>query len=191
MNFHDRLRRLGFSSYADYLKSAHWKSFCKKHKKRECFCCGERRSAWSVEDWERHQAANSVELERMIEAESDATYSPDCVLEVHHITYDRLGWERAEDVVTVCDICHLQIHTLAKYGDAHLSDAHIALRERKLANRKRCEEARVNCNCYFNDDLQVDFICDWCSKQTKSFAQCADEIVNEMIKKQAAKRAMA
>lgn len=31
-------------------------------------------------------------------------------LEVHHITYERLGRERDEDLVTVCVRCHNDIH---------------------------------------------------------------------------------
>jgi len=143
MKFFERLRQLGFSSYGEYLKSPHWKAFCRQHKQRECFCCAQRRSAWSVEDWERHQTANSVELERMIQAESDADYSPDCVLDVHHITYERLGCERAEDVVTVCDICHSQIHSLAKHGGVPLREAHLVIRARKSVNRNRRDESEL------------------------------------------------
>lgn len=57
-------------------------------------------------------------------------------LEVHHITYDRLGRERPTDVVTVCDKCHKEIHRMTKRG-CNLDQAHISLykllRLRRLA----------------------------------------------------------
>jgi 5-methylcytosine-specific restriction endonuclease McrA len=36
--------------------------------------------------------------------------SGDPVLEVHHLTYDRLGRERLEDLVTLCQRCHSTRH---------------------------------------------------------------------------------
>lgn len=32
------------------------------------------------------------------------------VLHVHHLTYERWGNERAEDVMALCEICHEEIH---------------------------------------------------------------------------------
>lgn len=46
-------------------------------------------------------------------------------LQVHHITYDRLGRERASDVVTVCGGCHSSIHKAVK-GGASLDNAHFS-----------------------------------------------------------------
>ena len=31
-------------------------------------------------------------------------------LNVHHITYDRLGYEEMDDLVTLCKICHAKLH---------------------------------------------------------------------------------
>lgn len=44
-------------------------------------------------------------------------------LQVHHKTYKNLGKEIPDDVVTVCDKCHVDIHELARNG-IHLSEAH-------------------------------------------------------------------
>lgn len=50
-------------------------------------------------------------------------------LQVHHITYDRLGEELPADVVTVCDGCHICIHELPKSGTP-LEKAHLIHRDR-------------------------------------------------------------
>lgn len=34
-------------------------------------------------------------------------------LQVHHLTYERLGVEKLEDVVTLCDRCHKAAHDVA------------------------------------------------------------------------------
>lgn len=31
-------------------------------------------------------------------------------LQAHHLTYDRLGYEKLTDLITVCTICHNKIH---------------------------------------------------------------------------------
>jgi len=33
-------------------------------------------------------------------------------LEVHHLTYERLGRERIDDLITLCKTCHKQAHEL-------------------------------------------------------------------------------
>jgi len=37
-------------------------------------------------------------------------------LQLHHITYERLGHERLEDVVAICDSCHEEVHDLHNSG---------------------------------------------------------------------------
>lgn len=32
-------------------------------------------------------------------------------LEVHHVTYRNVGWEKLEDCVTLCDTCHTKVHS--------------------------------------------------------------------------------
>ncbi len=49
------------------------------------------------------------------------------VLCLHHLTYDRLGSELPDDVVTLCKGCHEDAHTLARLGTA-LCVAHTVLR---------------------------------------------------------------
>lgn len=45
---------------------------------------------------------------------------------VHHINYDNIGAERADDVVSVCNICHFKIHKhLEKQKSVPLEEAHI------------------------------------------------------------------
>jgi hypothetical protein len=43
---------------------------------------------------------------------------------VHHCTYERLGEELPQDVVTVCDSCHVKIHK----SNAKLENAHWAIK---------------------------------------------------------------
>jgi hypothetical protein len=50
-------------------------------------------------------------------------------LQVHHITYERIGDELPKDVVTVCDKCHEVIHELADRGVAKLMHAHFVRRK--------------------------------------------------------------
>ena len=63
-------------------------------------------------------------------------------LNVHHITYERLGEELPCDVVTVCDRCHVEIHGMAKSGHS-LERAHIALR--KIIDEKRERRDKGGC----------------------------------------------
>ncbi len=46
-------------------------------------------------------------------------------LQVHHITYVRMGHELPTDVVTVCSACHLAIHKIIKEKRAPFIEAHI------------------------------------------------------------------
>lgn len=43
----------------------------------------------------------------------------DVPLEVHHLTYQRLGKERPSDVVSLCRICHQSLHDKAKLLHPH------------------------------------------------------------------------
>jgi hypothetical protein len=71
-------RSLGFASYADYLKSDHWKAFRKRYMKsgrpRLCLACGHGR------------------------------------IQLHHLTYNRIGNERLEDLIPLCGDCHRKVH---------------------------------------------------------------------------------
>ena len=50
-------------------------------------------------------------------------------LHVHHITYDRLGSEAPEDLVSLCRNCHAVVHDMVRLGSRDLKDAHINLRD--------------------------------------------------------------
>ncbi len=52
------------------------------------------------------------------------------ILQLHHVTYDRLGCELPIDVVTVCIPCHVAIHVIAKSG-VPLIGAHLIARNAK------------------------------------------------------------
>jgi len=56
-------------------------------------------------------------------------------LQIHHITYDRLGEELPFDVVTVCGTCHIAIHEIASNGTP-LNRAHIVYKQKKNSRRK-------------------------------------------------------
>ena len=49
-------------------------------------------------------------------------------LQLHHVTYDRLGRERPGDVVTLCGRCHKACHVLIRRRRATLADAHEKVR---------------------------------------------------------------
>lgn len=61
-------------------------------------------------------------------------------LELHHRTYNRLGYERVSDVVGLCRSCHAKTHTFSKAKRSHsLQTAHRASRSisvRKLPPRR-------------------------------------------------------
>mgnify|MGYP001618646519 CR=1 FL=1 len=65
------------------------------------------------------------------------------ILQVHHINYDRLGDERPDDVVTLCNSCHEAIHDIVRDGIS-LETAHetykAPVRERKPTLHKPRQE---------------------------------------------------
>lgn len=83
------LRELGFASYADYLRSPHWRRFRLEYKR--------------VRSW---RCAVCQEKDR---------------LELHHVTYERLGNEQLDDVRPLCQACHAVVHQLEAEGRAGLN----------------------------------------------------------------------
>jgi len=87
MKFQQRLEKLGFSSYAEYLRSPHWKAMREKYiatskykgrkLRNKCAICGTREN-----------------------------------LDLHHTTYLRLGWESLKDLIFLCRTHHYQLHQL-------------------------------------------------------------------------------
>jgi len=101
--FWERLRELGYSDYAEYLRSDHWRSLRRERLigSRSCEVC--RRDGDSFQ------------------------------LYVHHSTYARLGQEALEDLLVVCKQCHDDIHQLEGTRDmwndrVSLENAHVELR---------------------------------------------------------------
>lgn len=62
-----------------------------------------RSPAWA----EMREARLKFDGRRCVDCREDGTASR---LEVHHLTYDRLGHERIEDLVTLCNCCHSREH---------------------------------------------------------------------------------
>lgn len=76
-------------------------------------------------------------------------------LQVHHVTYERLGRERLTDLLTLCDPCHRSEHGRdpdnapampSAYYDCLFTD-----RQRMLAEQERiAEEAGIDITAYLN-----------------------------------------
>jgi hypothetical protein len=43
--------------------------------------------------------------------------TPEAPLDVHHLTYERLGEERAEDLIALCRYCHARWHRDERFPD--------------------------------------------------------------------------
>ena len=85
----DKAKQLGFVGYQDYLKNSfYWHNFKKEYLKEVCAGCHGRRYKGPVK-W----------------------------MEMHHLTYDRLGSEQPEDCVTLCTFCHEQASQLVWSGE--------------------------------------------------------------------------
>lgn len=81
-NFSQKISSLGFKSYDEYLVSPHWQDF-----KKRFYSSSRRKSCLCCE-------------------------LPNFEVELHHITYARLGKERLSDVIPVCRYHHEIIHQL-------------------------------------------------------------------------------
>ncbi|KKM14548.1 hypothetical protein LCGC14_1705040 [marine sediment metagenome] len=82
-NFYRVLGKLGFKSYADYLRGEHWAEFKERYYKtkqtrKRCVVC---RITWR-----------------------------EAVMHLHHTNYMQMGHESLGDVVPVCSLCHERIH---------------------------------------------------------------------------------
>lgn len=67
--------------YREYIKSKEWKAKAKAAKRRVNYCC-----------------------------EKCGNLKPEHLLHAHHLTYERLGKEREEDVMVLCANCHARAH---------------------------------------------------------------------------------
>jgi hypothetical protein len=96
MRFAERLASLGFSSYADYLRSGHWQSFKARYKasgqSMRCKVCHGK------------------------------------PIQLHHCTYARLGAERFQDVMALCDLHHGLVHEWLKERHLSVANSHQAVK---------------------------------------------------------------
>lgn len=84
-----RLRRIGLTSYKDYLASERWTSMRKR---------------WYASPQYKGAVCSTVDC--------DTKHG----LALHHMTYERLGKEDVADLVLVCADCHKTIHMIEKTG---------------------------------------------------------------------------
>jgi len=78
-------------SYQDYLQSDHWKNIRRRKIDMVHGCCEGTVTDNSGYKWGCHRTN---------------------ALEVHHLTYERLGRERLSDLMVLCPICHRHTHRL-------------------------------------------------------------------------------
>jgi hypothetical protein len=108
-----RLRRLGFSSYAEYLGSELWET---------------NRQRWFLE----HQDTLTCYL---CASQSN--------IQLHHRNYSRVGAERTDDLVPLCSGCHLKVHRFVDAGECNLEHAHEYLRKLDDAGIVRNTPTRI------------------------------------------------
>lgn len=58
-------------------------------------------------------------------------------VQLHHMTYVRLGRERLDDLVSLCARCHTMVHILIRRGDATLTLHNIVSGERASTYRRQ------------------------------------------------------
>ena len=77
-----------------------------------------RDTQFSKQDKKDYMRSEKWKQKRKLVLQRDGYCCMDCLsgdqLEVHHITYKRLGNEKLSDLATVCRSCHQKIHN--KYG---------------------------------------------------------------------------
>lgn len=57
-------------------------------------------------------------------------------LQIHHITYERLGEELPQDVITICHNCHWSVHKAVQDGIVPLDSAHFFVKKHKSKIRQ-------------------------------------------------------
>lgn len=108
-----QLQKLGYDTYQQYLETRHWQQFRKKVFKKP--------EVQRLLKKYNHFVCQFCEKERR--------------LNVHHVTYIRLGHERLQDVYLICEDCHAQIHKLAE-------KLKISIRKATLLYKKRIKQSR-------------------------------------------------
>lgn len=64
-------------------------------------------------------------------------------LQLHHLTYERLGEELLSDVTPLCGHCHTMIHTLVKRGELGLDFAGFVSAARAQRYREQMREPEI------------------------------------------------
>jgi hypothetical protein len=64
-------------------------------------------------------------------------------VQLHHMTYDRVGEERLEDLTPLCRTCHAMIHALEYRGDVTLDFHGIWDEKRAMESRAMMREAAI------------------------------------------------
>jgi len=114
-------------------------------------------------------------------------------LHVHHLTYKRLGNERPEDLVTLCELCHSDQHKLANTirindkrfkGDKNKSITQAwAATKRKLKQRKKRKRSSKKQAVTLTGNIKSSKLL----KLIKKFFNCGDreaiEILNQELKR--------
>jgi hypothetical protein len=89
---------LAYDDYRRYLRSGHWRRLrarIRSQRSDRCEVCGLVRGA-------------DLATGRLLRGETRPRTR--VVLEVHHLTYERLGQERDEDLQLLCQSCHAGAH---------------------------------------------------------------------------------
>lgn len=77
-------------------------------------------------------------------------------IQIHHMTYDRIGEEELADLAALCGDCHSMLHALERRGDIEgLDFAGLVDHARAEKNRKRMEE-RFGKIAVAGSDLRAD-----------------------------------
>lgn len=102
------LPRLSFSSekyHREYLQSDRWKQLRRRAFQRAGGYCAR-----------CHRHETEMRRIEIIDPER-GTVESGATLNVHHLTYDRLGHEREDDLIVLCRECHLREHGRIKSGE--------------------------------------------------------------------------
>ncbi len=114
-------------------------------------------------------------------------------LHVHHLTYERLGNERLQDLVTLCELCHSDQHKLANTirinnkrlkGDKDKSIRQAwAATKSKLKQRKKRKRSSKKQAITLTENIKPSKLI----KLVKKFFNCGDreaiEILNQELKR--------
>lgn len=124
---------MGNFGYRGYLKSFGWRNkrfILLKSDHTPCFCCGAEK--WKYATWRCLQCGEIFYGDKW-------SYNPVCVcgaenceefkkitsgsefFHLHHLTYKNFGKELVEDLLVLCEDCHLLVHALINISDGRLT----------------------------------------------------------------------